>query len=199
MWALCVFLWPQEERVARKAQQGENRSEKGRGSWRLQGQKCATGELDGVLSTQTGPTAQRHARKREQELVSLKSSSCYGLKGQFGWGQEEVMRWSWELDGSLRRRACLQREKGNSIRKTVTVLDLKVPQAHPAQLFLTSTPLYLHRCCSDCGASDLVIGYLQESRKTVTKFVRKDKELWEFGTVAGSWHYSFKCNFTFSK
>ena len=74
-----------------------------------------------------------------------------------------------------------EREKGKSFRKTVTVggrvPDLRVPQADPVQLFLTSAPPHLHRHCSDSGAFDIVMGYLQESRKAAMKVCQKRQRI----------------------
>lgn len=40
-----------------------------------------------------------HSRKGEQKLVPLQLPPADDMKGWLGLGQEEVMRWSWDLMG----------------------------------------------------------------------------------------------------
>jgi len=72
-----------------------------------------------------------------------------------------VVRWYWGLGGSL---------KGRKVRASGRWSLFKTG---PVQLFFTSASLHLHKHCSDCGAFDAVMGYLQESKKAVMKICQK--------------------------
>lgn len=92
------------------------------------------------------------------ETATSQTSSCwwYERLDCLGTGVgDEMTLGTWCVSG---------REKGNSFRRMVIVggrvLDLRVSQADPVQLFWTSAPLWLHR---HCGAFGAMMGYLQES------------------------------------